>query len=466
MSIIQNTNLIPPSPQIDVNSLHPFTRFCCSIGAIPASYLVSLTYEEQLLWLCNYLENTVIPTVNNNGEAVAELQGLYTQLKNYVDNYFANLDVQQEINNKLDEMAEDGTLDNIINQQIFSQINQDISNLKNTVNILTLPKKYLLVGDSYGEGYTPDGTIESWCIKFKNQLNLSDDKCIIKARGGYGFARPNYKFYDLINEVNSDSNITDVIILGGYNDSDYTFSEINSGVSSCKNLINQKFPNAKISIGMVGWCNLSDRLIGLFSTIQNYKISATNNSITYIDNIEYSLHDYFNYFSSDNIHPNENGQSFIASNLINYVVNNNVNVYKNYINCNITLSDDYVSQDISTLITQSLINNIVSFSIKNNIILPANNITIKGDSTDYLLGTFTNSYIIGNLQRTVIIPTIIIIKTNNLYYEANAFLKIYNKNLYFSFIKLNEYNTNFQTYENVTQLQICPCSSNIITNIN
>lgn len=113
-----------------IQILKPFTRFCCSIGAIPTSYLVSLTYEEQLLWLCDYLQNTIIPTVNQNADAVTELQNLYTQLKNYVDNYFTNLDVQNEINNKLDEMATDGTLDKIINQEIFGEINIQLEEIK------------------------------------------------------------------------------------------------------------------------------------------------------------------------------------------------------------------------------------------------------------------------------------------------------------------------------------------------
>lgn len=42
----------------------------------------------------------------------------YTQLQNYVNNYFDNLDVQQEINNKLDEMAEDGTFNTLFDPVI------------------------------------------------------------------------------------------------------------------------------------------------------------------------------------------------------------------------------------------------------------------------------------------------------------------------------------------------------------
>lgn len=138
------SNLNDLKPIINLN---PFARFCCTIGNLPTSYMKSMDYEEQLMWLCDYLENTVIPSVNNNAECVKELQELYVKLKNYVDNYFNNLDVQNEINNKLDEMAEDGTLENIINQDIFSDINKNISDLKSdfsNTNSLLSQKSNLL----------------------------------------------------------------------------------------------------------------------------------------------------------------------------------------------------------------------------------------------------------------------------------------------------------------------------------
>lgn len=107
-----NNNLTP------IGCLKPFTRFCCTIGNLPSSYMSSLSYEEQLLWLCDYLQNTIIPAVNQNAAAVQELQELYLQLKDYVDNYFTNLDVQTEINNKLDEMAKSGELATILSDYL------------------------------------------------------------------------------------------------------------------------------------------------------------------------------------------------------------------------------------------------------------------------------------------------------------------------------------------------------------
>ena len=98
----------------NVTILPPFKKFCMTIGELPSSYLESMTYYESLLWLTKYLGDTVIPALNANGEAVIELQEKYIELKNYVDNYFENLDIQTEINNKLDDMADSGELVEII----------------------------------------------------------------------------------------------------------------------------------------------------------------------------------------------------------------------------------------------------------------------------------------------------------------------------------------------------------------
>lgn len=58
--------------------------------------------------------NKIIDSQNIIGKQVEVLTTAFNNLKNYVDNYFNNLDVQEEINNKLNEMAEQGTLQKII----------------------------------------------------------------------------------------------------------------------------------------------------------------------------------------------------------------------------------------------------------------------------------------------------------------------------------------------------------------
>lgn len=114
-----------------------FKKLIMTIGNLPSSYVESLSYYECMLWLCNYLETTVIPTVNNNGEAVEELQSLFIELKTYVDSYFENLDVQEEINEKLDEMAEDGSLTNLIKDYVDPIYEEFEESINNTVGDLT-----------------------------------------------------------------------------------------------------------------------------------------------------------------------------------------------------------------------------------------------------------------------------------------------------------------------------------------
>ena len=65
---------------IKIEKLNPFGKMCLSMGMIPSSYSESLTYEEQLLWFCNFLEKEVIPAVNTEGEAIEELNKLFMGL--------------------------------------------------------------------------------------------------------------------------------------------------------------------------------------------------------------------------------------------------------------------------------------------------------------------------------------------------------------------------------------------------
>lgn len=105
--------------------------------AIPLAFDESMSYYETLCGLLSYLKDTVIPTVNNNANAMIELQNLYIQLKQYVDDYFTNLNVQNEINNKLDALVADGTLTTLIGNYIQPLIdiqNTKINEINNKVN--------------------------------------------------------------------------------------------------------------------------------------------------------------------------------------------------------------------------------------------------------------------------------------------------------------------------------------------
>lgn len=74
-------------------------------------------------FLCQVIDhlNQVIENSNKQNDVITQLYNAFVELKDYVDNYFDNLDVQDEINNKLDEMVEDGTLQEIIASYLNSK---------------------------------------------------------------------------------------------------------------------------------------------------------------------------------------------------------------------------------------------------------------------------------------------------------------------------------------------------------
>ena len=119
----------------EIKFVSPFKRLCVTVGNLPTAYMESMSYYECLTYFMKFLENQVIPAINNNSEVVAELQ-------EFVANYFDNLDVQTEINNKLDDMAESGVLADIINEEIFTDLNtqvqantDDITDIKADLNL-------------------------------------------------------------------------------------------------------------------------------------------------------------------------------------------------------------------------------------------------------------------------------------------------------------------------------------------
>lgn len=65
--------------------------------------------------------NKIVEKCNLTGEQVERLTNAYNELKAYVDNYFETLDLQEEVDTKLDEMAESGELAELVAQYLDSQ---------------------------------------------------------------------------------------------------------------------------------------------------------------------------------------------------------------------------------------------------------------------------------------------------------------------------------------------------------
>ena len=112
----------------------PFRFWCQKV--LPAVYDDSLSYYELLCKVVDYLNKVmeddinVVNLVNQNEED-------YNTLKNYVDTYFDNLNVQNEIDHKLDEMATDGSLLVVIQpylEPVVADLNELFDEYKTEVN--------------------------------------------------------------------------------------------------------------------------------------------------------------------------------------------------------------------------------------------------------------------------------------------------------------------------------------------
>lgn len=96
-----------------MNNLTPFKL--CVIQNFPfiEADFDAVTNYQLLCKVVEYLNN-VIDNNNKQNENITQLEQNFINLYNYVKNYFDNLDVQDEINNKLDEMVLNGTIQELL----------------------------------------------------------------------------------------------------------------------------------------------------------------------------------------------------------------------------------------------------------------------------------------------------------------------------------------------------------------
>ena len=108
----------------EYTELRPFRYWCQKV--LPLVYDDSLSYMELLCKVVDYLNKTMhdVDTLNTD---VVQLHTAYIQLQKYVNTYFENLDIQPEIDKKLDEMAESGALLNIVKPSVIDEVNNWLS---------------------------------------------------------------------------------------------------------------------------------------------------------------------------------------------------------------------------------------------------------------------------------------------------------------------------------------------------
>lgn len=173
-------------------------------------------------------------------------------------------------------------------------------------------KKYIFIGDSYCEGYNPDGSTTGWGARLKSAMNLADEDCYISCKGGTGFyhVSDGKTFSTLLDEAGAKvikSAITDIVVCGGWNDNSESLSNVYSAVLAMIAKVRTEYPNAKLHLGMIGASNNATVKQRLQNTVlYSYQYGSLANVCDYLNNVEYALSE--SNLASDGIHPNADGQ--------------------------------------------------------------------------------------------------------------------------------------------------------------
>ena len=184
-------------------------------------------------------------------------------------------------------------------------------NCQNAINNLDnlSTKKFVFVGDSYAQGYTPDGNVNSWIDVFTSLAEITD--FTEYTQGGTGFATST-SFTSLISSVAVDPDVDYVIVGGGYNDNGY--STVPDAIKLFYNTARIKFPNAIIYVGFFGWSLVNAEVQrNLITTCNHYKQGCEGAlNLFYLGGVEDVVFNNQNY-ASDGYHPNQQGQTTIGN---------------------------------------------------------------------------------------------------------------------------------------------------------
>lgn len=191
-----------------------------------------------------------------------------------------------------------------------------------------LSKRYLFIGDSYCEGYSHDGNNSGWGTYLADYLSLDNSRYTRKYTGGYGFA--NGGFLSLLNASAGTGQYTDIVVMGGFNERNNTFDEINAAMQTFCSRARALYPNARILIGCVGWIKAGTDPSSAYSNWEQIRAKISDEILPayqrapkygaqYMNLIEYSLNDSL-LTNSDGYHPGENGNRTIAVNAANAIM--------------------------------------------------------------------------------------------------------------------------------------------------
>lgn len=275
-------------------------------------------HEMNLTWVIETVKKLVDEWVEMQGD-FSNLQGDFEELKKYVTDYFAKLEIDKEVRKILKEMKTSGELSEIISDAL-------LQGALTRVNKPTV----LILGDSYGAGENIANKEYSWAYMLKNALEKNGYSVKLSAIGGYGFEADGTKTYtNMLNTLagtmttNEKKNVVKIIVGGSYNDRNSAENDISQGMIDFQSAIASNFENCKnVVVCPMGWTweghqqgiHTSTTYISVIKAIKIWMYSAAKLGFSVIPAYQGML--YESSFSNDGVHPSEQGHK----NILNMVI--------------------------------------------------------------------------------------------------------------------------------------------------
>lgn len=197
----------------------------------------------------------------------------------------------------------------------LEETNDNLSDLESGVN--TFKKQYynmkgrkvLFIGDSYAQGWTPDGQFTGWPEKVIGILGLTD--AVHRNYGGAGFVNTvdGHNFGNLGDDVPDKESFTDIVIAGGRNDATQSIANVKTAAKTAIAHYRSTFPNAVIHIGMI--CYSWENNVNCWYPYSAYREAAYETGAHYIDGSELAITN-MTQMASDKKHPLDAGLAAIA----------------------------------------------------------------------------------------------------------------------------------------------------------
>lgn len=275
-------------------------------------------HEMNLTWIIETVKNLTEEWIEMQGKFTG-LQGDFEELKKFVTDYFAKLEIDKEVRKILDEMKANGELSEIISDALLQGALARVN--KPTV---------LILGDSYGAGENIANKEYSWAYMLKNALEKNGYSVKLSAINGYGFKADGTKTYtNMLNTLagtmttNEKKNVAKIIVGGSYNDRNSAENDISQGMIDFQSAIASNFENCKnVVICPMGWTweghqqgiHTSTTYISVIKAIKIWMYSASQLGFSVIPAYQGML--YESSFSNDGVHPSEQGHK----NILNMVI--------------------------------------------------------------------------------------------------------------------------------------------------